>query len=409
MSRIRIKNFGPIKEGLLENDGWMDIKKVTVFIGNQGSGKSTIAKLISTMSWIEKALTRGDLPAKLFTTARFLGILKYQRINNYFNNELTEIQYEGDSYYLDYSFTNKFFHVRKKNGGEYLMPKIMYVPSERNFFGAIGAAFETGGLPKNILNFAEEYRKAQYALDGEKIHVPINDIKFEYDLMQDKSIIHGKDYALELPESSSGLQSAIPLFLVSRYLSLFVNQNEEMLRGQLNANQLIKMDNEISTVVLSKSNSSERDEIIDEIKKRYFTKCFINIVEEPEQNLFPSSQRGILNALLEFNNRNERNRLIITTHSPYLINYLTLAVEAHKLKPKVNSEDLKTKLNGIVPWLSTVGGNDLVVYQLDEKNGSIEKLKEYKGLPSDENYLNEGLAESNDEFSKLLDIEDLCQ
>ena len=50
MSKIRIKNFGPVKEGYLEEDGWMDIKKVTVFIGNQGSGKSTVAKLISTFN-----------------------------------------------------------------------------------------------------------------------------------------------------------------------------------------------------------------------------------------------------------------------------------------------------------------------------------------------------------------------
>jgi ABC-type glutathione transport system ATPase component len=48
MSKIKIKNFGPIQEGYNENNGWIDISKVTVFIGNQGSGKSTVAKLIST-------------------------------------------------------------------------------------------------------------------------------------------------------------------------------------------------------------------------------------------------------------------------------------------------------------------------------------------------------------------------
>ena len=46
MSRIKIKNFGPVREGGQTNDGWIDIKKVTVFIGNQGSGKSTVAKLL---------------------------------------------------------------------------------------------------------------------------------------------------------------------------------------------------------------------------------------------------------------------------------------------------------------------------------------------------------------------------
>lgn len=39
MSRIRIRNFGPIKDGCMTNNGWVDIQKVTVFIGNQGSGK----------------------------------------------------------------------------------------------------------------------------------------------------------------------------------------------------------------------------------------------------------------------------------------------------------------------------------------------------------------------------------
>ena len=64
MSRIKIKNFGPIKEPKSVKDEWIDIKKVTVFTGNQGSGKSTVAKLISTFTWMEKVLTRGDFKEK---------------------------------------------------------------------------------------------------------------------------------------------------------------------------------------------------------------------------------------------------------------------------------------------------------------------------------------------------------
>ena len=56
MSSIIIQNFGAIKE----HSAPVEIKKVTFFIGNQGSGKSTIAKLIATFMWIEKALVRGD-------------------------------------------------------------------------------------------------------------------------------------------------------------------------------------------------------------------------------------------------------------------------------------------------------------------------------------------------------------
>jgi predicted ATPase len=67
MSQIKVKNFGPIKVGLVENDGFIDVRKVTIFIGNQGTGKSSIAKLISTLSWLEKALYRGDLEEKYVT------------------------------------------------------------------------------------------------------------------------------------------------------------------------------------------------------------------------------------------------------------------------------------------------------------------------------------------------------
>ena len=132
----------------------------------------------------------------------------------------------------------------------------------------------------------------------------------------------------------------------------------------------------------------------------------MNIVEEPEQNLFPSSQRLLLNSLLSFNNGN--NMLIMTTHSPYLINFLTLAVEANKLKSRVHNDELKAKLNNNVPLNSTLNGDNLVIYQLNEESGQITKMKTYKGLPSDENYLNDGLAESNNLFSDLLELEDLC-
>ena len=64
MSRIKIKNFGPVKCITSSTDGWIDIKKVTIFTGNQGSGKSTVAKLISTFTWMEKVLTRGDFKDK---------------------------------------------------------------------------------------------------------------------------------------------------------------------------------------------------------------------------------------------------------------------------------------------------------------------------------------------------------
>ena len=52
MKKLFIKNFGPIKNGFTDSeDGFFDISKVTVFVGEQGAGKSTIAKLISLL-WV---------------------------------------------------------------------------------------------------------------------------------------------------------------------------------------------------------------------------------------------------------------------------------------------------------------------------------------------------------------------
>lgn len=408
MSKIRIKNFGPIKEGYLENDGWINVKKVTVFIGNQGSGKSTVAKLISTFTWMEKALVRGDIKAKdLEIYNRFRKKhCAYQNIHNFFRDE-SQIEYSGVAYSFKYSETN--FKVSKNKPEDYLIPKVMYVPAERNFVSAVVQPEKLKYLPLTLNTFLEEFIRSNEEID-DNLKLPINDLEYRFDKKKRAFKLYGNDYEIILSEASSGLQSSIPLYLVSKNLAEGINKITDFTKTKLSIEEKEKIRNQLLKILIDKTiNEDLQNTAIDILSNLTKNDCFINIVEEPEQNLFPSSQQKMLNSLLEFNNINEGNNLIMTTHSPYLINYLTLAVEANKLKAKVNTDALRSKLNEIVPLKSTIDGNDLVVYQLDEKNGTIEKLKQYKGLPSDENYLNEGLAESNDEFSKLLDLEDLCQ
>lgn len=93
--------------------------------------------------------------------------------------------------------------------------------------------------------------------------------------------------------------------------------------------------------------------------------CFLNIVEEPEQNLFPTSQWEMLKSLLNFNNMEEDNKLVMTTHSPYIINYLTLAIKANfvylKATNSSNSGELTKKINKIVPLNSRVKSSEVVI------------------------------------------------
>jgi hypothetical protein len=96
----------------------------------------------------------------------------------------------------------------------------------------------------------------------------------------------------------------------------------------------------------------------------------------------------------------------MTTHSPYLLNFISLAVKADELKGKVENEELKTRLNDIVPISSTVNPKELVIYELDETDGSIKKLGNFEGIPSDKNFLNKSLGNTNLLFDSLLEIEE---
>lgn len=339
---------------------------------------------------------------------RFLKQLTYQKIQNYLRPE-TQIDYVGKAFTFNY-LNGKFDAKRSKENG-YHLPKIMYAPAERNFLSSVDRPDKLKNLPNTLYTFNDELdaAKEKYA-NG--IELPINNAKFEYDKLNKLARIVGenRNYELRLSEASSGFQSMVPLYLVTKYLSEKLTDEENLYFTENSLEEQKKLDKEIKAILGDVQLSSEVKQsylrLLSAKRKRV---CFINIVEEPEQNLYPSSQKKLLYELLKHSNIKEGNKLIMTTHSPYLINYLTLAVEANKLKDKVKSEVLKEKLASLVPLGSTINNEDLLIYQLNEIDGTIALLKTYQGLPSDDNFLNQSLAETNDLFAELLDIEDLCQ
>ena len=99
----------------------------------------------------------------------------------------------------------------------------------------------------------------------------------------------------------------------------------------------------------------------------------------------------------------------MTTHSPYIINYLSIAIQGEYLESKIKKSSQRDKLlsnlYNLIPQESLISADEVVVYQLDEKDGSIIKLETIEGIPSDKNYLNQTLEESNLLFDSLLEIE----
>lgn len=452
MAKLKIRNFGPITTGFNENDGWIEISPVTIFIGNQATGKSTIAKLYATFTWLEKALVRKDfLPGDLTIDAFKDNYLAYHSIKSYWH-ENSEIEYIGTAFKFTIA-NNKF--VTDKISDTYVKPKIGYAPAERNLLSTIPNPDRVPGLLRSLFTYLADYDEARRFFSGKEIPI-IDNYSYLYDSSTEKTYIISKDKGkkrVELNEASSGIQSLVPISIVSQYYSKHqverYSSNKQMLTlheqkiaekdysdlisilGVAGAAELIAaLTSEknngrhaffgifslLGALGLGMSSNSEPKKQLSPIQskklegevkekekevQKIIESRFINIVEEPEQNLFPTSQNKILYDLLECNNMSADNQLIITTHSPYIIAYLILSAKVkNMLERGVDAE----KTNHIVPKAAATEGDTITIYETSEV-GTITRVKPYKYLPSDDNCLNNAMIKSDEDFSKLLDIE----
>lgn len=405
---LYIDNFGPIKEGKIKT------KKVTVLIGNQGSGKSTVAKLLATFAWMEKDAYRRDnftCNATKFHDS-FTNFLEYHCIENYLKNEpvSSSLSYAGVVAHIDYELIPEdpmdycpFTLFPYK----YALPKITYFPAERSFISSIknikdGQSFSLWS--RSLQEFKEIFQEAKERLK-KSLKLPINNLDIEYNRFYDTLYLKGKNYNIPLSDAASGFQSFVPMFLVADYLSKMLQSEYEMNEGERE-----KFKKESADILNNPVFTDEQKRmLLSNLASKMNVKRTINIIEEPEQNLYPSSQRNVLNSLLEFNNEVKGNELILTTHSPYILSYLMLAIQAAEIKEKAKGNpEILSKLYEIVPEKAITPMKDVVVYELND-NGTISELPQSYGLPSDDNFLNNELGKANSLFSELMEIENLCQ
>ena len=424
MAKLRVKNFGPIKEGFSENDGFMEITPVTVICGNQATGKSTIAKLYSTLTWLEKSLVKTGLGKKTVPNTDFISFCSQQRLHEYFTKS-TEIEYIGHT--CTFSFKNNAFsHELAKDFNNSLLsynrPKIMYIPAERNLLTVVDDADDIGNLPLMLSILLEEYNKAKKHSESGLFDLPISNVQLQYDRQTRSTKVLTATGAIDILNSSSGIQSVAPISLVARFLAddvsgdflrninrLSVNGREEIKEWLRQGDSPLGREVTLSyfeQLLYGQTISESMKEKLSLLLHFFFNTCFINIVEEPEQNLYPESQGKVLFELLECMNTNEHNQLMITTHSPYMLSYLTQSAKAAELLKKgVPSE----RVGKIVPVKSAVAGEKISIYETKE-DGSIALLKPYENLPSDASLLNKALADGNERFAELLDLEEeFCQ
>ena len=365
---LHIKNFGPIREVKLE------LGKVNVLIGDQGTGKSTVAKLL--------VVIRNTIFLELFNlkivdeskkqTEKFREYLKIFEILNFLKTD-TEIYLIHSEFKFSYINGIVISDNQSDNISKVLLyGDFNYIPTERILISTLSdllfALVEIKAeIPRLILRFGDKYSKGK-KLD-KRNYKNILGVDFIYSNGVD-SIIVNETLVIPLSYGSSGIQGAIPLLVVFDMVS-----NEMNLRSG-----------------------------IDEVGP-------LLIIEEPELNLYPETQKKLLYYLINKNfgqevnintNSLEKyylNQLLITTHSPYILTSLNNLMYAFTVGQKH-----KEKVSDIIEEKYWLNPNDVSAYMMLE-DGTCEDIMDREEGMIDSIRI-DGVSDIlSEEFNKIMAIE----
>lgn len=352
--RLIVKSFGPVKD--------LDVifKKVTLFIGDQGTGKSCVAKLFSMFKWTEKVLIQKKYKLSYFEQYnRFkTKLCAYHRIDS-FIYENSYIKFEGELY--DFLYENGNFSVIDKNHEIKGISKVMYVPAERSIVSvAENKSKLLKELPYSSETFSDEFVNAKKFFQN-GYNLPFEGLRFEYDSLNDAGWIHGVDYKVRLINASSGIQSSLPMCIVSEYLSSKISDKEEV---KLSKEEKDKLEKRVAEIMQNEDLSdSIKDMMIRQLSYANRYNRLINIVEEPELNLFPRSQMEVLKSLVLNNANSGENMLVFTTHSPYSLAIINTMIMGAKAYANAN-EELRNQIESILPVEYQINEEDIAAYRL---------------------------------------------
>lgn len=365
--RLVVKSFGPVRNLNIT------FKKVTLFIGDQGTGKSCVAKLFSMFKWLEKGLIQKKYKRNYFEQYnRFLTKLcSYHRIESFIQSD-SYLRFECALY--DFVYSNGSFRIYDKNEGSDLfrashqneagLSKIMYVPAERLIVSvAENRTKLLKELPDSSETFSDEFVNAKKFFKS-GYELPFEGLHFEYDSLNEVGWISDGNYKVRLINASSGIQSSLPMCMVSEYLSKMIADREEV---KLSKEEKDKLEKRVAEIMQDDAISdSIKDMMIRQLSSANRYDRFINIVEEPELNLFPQSQMEVLRSLVAINSSSGQNMLVLTTHSPYSLAILNMLVMGAKLYQRANDAD-RAEIERILPHKYHLNENDVAAYRLSSK------------------------------------------
>ena len=373
---IIIRNFGPIKEIEIK-----DIRPLTVFIGESGSGKSTIMKVIVLFRWIYKWLNIrsylkfahiSDLPFPF----DFKTLLNDNGLIEYLKEGKTEIIYKNGKTAIHYKNKLKTSPIVPQE--ELSLEKMCFIADKRNVIPDIltnkdnlqSDFYLNETLEDTLLSLSKISQLDIDYLGVKFVTKKINGIP-KYEI---KNINDGEEYAINLYNASSGTQTVIPLSVIVEYFSRHYDFNSRF--------------NKIIFDYVSRNDSLKDFKTTQNIGDIKHKNIHIHI-EEPELSLYPESQRSLINFIvnrcLVEQHKGYNMTVMLATHSPYIINHLNLLIKANDKNKLVEGAKLAYE--------------DLSVYQVE--NGEINDLKILNERLINTNPLSDTINDIYDEYNRL--------
>lgn len=386
MRNLVIKNFGPL------NDINIQLKKYNFFIGGQGVGKSSIAKVFCMVTnykffvypsqklsdlWMSEAAGYDIAPFHQTNT-----LIRYEEEDTYESRGeehryRLKLEVKGSKCHADMwldgtkamskdvrsdvivnitnsiAARNDMAHAQSAGAKERGMKLInainnmlrdtLYIPADRimhaslpKLLPALNLAGES--MPKNVLYFSLEYIKAKET--RKEFRMPMLGVDY---LRKDEDdyIIVRDGKVLPMGSASSGMQSTIPLVITFDYAI-----RSERYHGY--------------------------------------------VIEEPECNLFPTNQLALMDYLIAIMHLPEAANVsfTVTTHSPYIVNYLNVMIRRqgkHTEKPAILGDNLTayyiTDDGRFVDLVSHDGQTEEMVINTFELSETMRDIyEEYKSL-----------------------------
>lgn len=414
MEKIKIRNYGPIKNATL------DIKSFVVLIGPQSSGKSAIAKLISILR---------DLIYKRSPNA-FINMHSNFDIEDYLIDK-TFVEYTSKKFKFTYksgigSFTFKKGYNIDEYRDKYDRKKIedyaqirkdkqeqltSLINSTKNM---LDLENHTGHNSESIVEklnsmkiLSEEIKVVEEAINemldfGEKF---INFSKSSIYIPSERNI-----YSILSKSSFSIMFNDIPLpSTIKNFGALLENAQNNIEEFAIPfLNMIYKFENNKVSIIQNKIDFSLPNMssgiqaliplllVLEVNSKDKWNKTFV--IEEPEMNLFPEAQYELLKLLVNkcFENKNASNDVIITTHSPYILSGINNLVMAGI------SGATTAHVNNIIDRGSWLNHKDYNAYYVD--HGTVRGLIDPSSGLIDNNELDSTSYTINNDFNEMFDI-----